>query len=92
MAEGNGPTSEYVVQVEKTINEGSGQRAWIDIATVAVPPRTKRRTILERAFAENPAWRPDPQDDELRVRVLDAESAAATPVGAREQDPLLVIG
>lgn len=90
--ESNGATSEYVVQIETTINAGSGQKAWVDIATVAVAPRTKRRTILERAFKENASWRPAPQDDALRVRVLDAESASATLVHSEEQDPQLVIG
>lgn len=83
--------STYIVQVEKTINAGSGQTAWVDIATVVVPPRTKRKTIFEKAFEENGSWRPEAGEG-IRVRALDAESAASMPVVLEEQPPRLKIG
>ena len=78
-------SSSYVVQVG---NEDT--KVWTDVATVEVPARTKRRRVIELGFAQSKIM-PKVGED-LRVRVLDAESAEVIPVGAEEQEPKLRIG
>lgn len=77
----------YVVQ-RQIDDEAGATTHWEDIATVTVPPRTKRRTIIERALLAANA--------ELRLpvtlRILDATAAASIPVSVREREPGLVIG
>jgi hypothetical protein len=85
MAEENG-TSRYIVQVFDEKDE-----RWSDAATVEVPPRTKRKTIIEKAFAESGVDVPALGQTWL-VRVLDEESARSIPVGSEQQPPILVIG
>lgn len=58
----------YVVQVESREH----QVLWRDIATVEVPPRTKRLTVVERALAEAGMH---PSEDPIAVRVLPAAAA-----------------
>jgi hypothetical protein len=94
MAEENGQ-SLYVVQAQKAYtHEGAGITpddagvAWLDIATVEVPPRTKRKTIIEKAFAEGDVV----INGTLQVRVLDEESAREVPISLEEQPPRLKIG
>lgn len=59
---------------------GHGQM-WTDVGEVTVPPRTKRKTIVEKALAENPGAAPAQDADyESLFRVLDADSAATIPV------------
>jgi hypothetical protein len=85
MAEENGQST-YVVQI---YFEDAGH--WADAATVEVPPRTKRKTIIEKAFAESGVDAP-PLGKTWRVRVLDEESAREIPVGSKQQPPILEIG
>lgn len=53
---------------------------WTDVATVTVPPRTKRRTIIERALELTPTEAPANVGDTATFRVLDSGSAAEVPV------------
>jgi hypothetical protein len=81
MAEENGQST-YVVQTRQQDGE------WTDSATVSVPPRTKRKTILEKALA---GFAPK-LGEKWECRVLDEESARITPVESEEQPPRLKIG
>lgn len=79
MAEENG-TSKYVVQ--RKLEGGE----WEDIASVIVPPRTKRRTILEKALVDSKEF------PEAGVyRVMDEESMRPMQVSLEEQPPRLRI-
>lgn len=93
-----GPQS-YVVQVKV---EGGGPRpegdaaggalegaTWVDVATVTVPPRSQRRTIIRAALEESGYGVGDAGEV---MRVLDAGSALETPVGKRQPPAELVIG
>ena len=64
---------EYVVQVEVPGRDDDplGVPFWDDVATVSVPARTKRRTILQ-AGLEQAKIELTP---ELRARCLDADNA-----------------
>ena len=60
---------------------------WADVALVTVPPRTKRKTIVERALEQvpdaTPSKTPQPDTAELEpafFRVLDTDSGEAIPV------------
>jgi hypothetical protein len=48
----------YVVQVRERARpegwDGQPVEMWRDIATISVSPRTKRRTVVERALRESP--------------------------------------
>ena len=106
MAEGD---LEYVVQVRQKFDvvvgyePGTGtdpekaltalQFAWVDITTVTVPPRTKRRTVLEKALASVPLDTVGVEvGEEVQVRVLPPDACACTPVTLKPRDPELVIG
>lgn len=73
MTEDNGAVSIYVLQVK---GEAGG---WDDFATISVPARTKRKTIIQKGLAEA-GYDADEWKKTLEVRVLDEESARATPV------------
>jgi hypothetical protein len=74
----------YVVQVR----DASG--FWSDVATVEVPRRTKRRTVVERALAESPsAFELD--GEPVDVRVLSPEDARPFRVSTVARDPELRI-
>lgn len=63
---------------------------WEDITTVKVPPRTHRRTVVERALAQvNLA--PEVGGEPLLVRALDVDSAHARTVEAEQPPPQLRI-
>jgi hypothetical protein len=71
----------YVVQQQRGVSrfmdedaDGDGDAAWIDIATVDVPPRTKRKTVIQKALAEAKIT-PAEDGTAPRLRALDAESA-----------------
>lgn len=91
------PPSEatYVVQALKLAthpalengDEPPIMEAWIDLATVTVPGRTKRATIIGKALRE--AGILPTEAEPLRLRVLDARSAHVTVVGLRQRDPEL---
>lgn len=72
----------YVVQIEdelllQDVGEGTspgGGIVWSDIATVTVPPRTKRSTVVTQGLMQA-GITPDPGKPAPRVRVLDEDSA-----------------
>jgi prephenate dehydrogenase len=80
MAE-NGAESTYVVQ---RLTPDSDADLWRDVARVKVPPRTKRKTILEKALGEHPMAG--------FYRVLDEESGRDMEVSLEEQPPRVKIG
>lgn len=99
---GAGGATEARTQGEQTwLVQSSGPGAghgqmWTDVAEVSVPPRTKRKTIVEKALAYNPSAKPQQDvDGETLFRVLDADSAATIPVRWEvppAPEPQLVIG
>lgn len=78
----------YVVQIERELLlQGSTddvRLAWVDIATVVVPSRTTRRTVIKRALAEAGI---EPGDVAPRVRALDFESAFVYEPEAKQPPP-----
>lgn len=59
--------------------------AWKDIATVTVPPRTKRSVVIKRALAEAGIV---PRDGEQpKVRALDVDSAEVHEPKAHQPAP-----
>ena len=87
MAEENGALSVYVVQKRM----GAGD-VWEDIAIVQVPPRTKRKTIIEKAQLEAEKALFEVGANATPVRVLDEESSRPIPVQNIPGPPHLVIG
>lgn len=90
--------STYTVQVAQTFHVendegtvGSNVAAWVDVATVTVPPRTKRRKIIGLGLVEA-GLKPEVGGDPLKVRVLDVGSWHVTEVGAVQPEPELRIG
>lgn len=83
----------YVVQQQRVFGDalgGSDITAWVDVATVTVPPRTFRKSVVEKALTE--AGITPEVGQQLQVRVLDADSARPFPVGAVQPPPQIVIG
>jgi hypothetical protein len=66
----------YVVQKQDRMDTA----AWHDVATVAVPARTKRRSIIEKALAINGDAATDLTATPQFFRVLDTRSSQAVPV------------
>jgi hypothetical protein len=62
---------------------------WEDVATVTVPARSKRATVIEAALRSDAGKRVTLP---VTVRVLDVDAAREHPVGLREREPELVIG
>lgn len=106
-AMGGGPVTaakgdtEYVVQVRRDViqlmDDGHGNaapadrmEAWQDIATVTVPHRTPRKIVFRQALKQADL-KPTPDAEPLRLRALDAASAADTVVPAVQPDPEWVI-
>lgn len=90
--------STYTVQVAQTFHvqndegsTGSTVAAWVDVAIITVPPRTKRRKIIGLGLVQA-GLKPEVGGDPLRVRVLDAGSWHVTEVGAVQPEPELRIG
>lgn len=94
----------YVVQVERELASfrmvgGGGEPpkydeyvlAWQDVATVTVPPRTKRSAVVKQALAEA-GITPEPGKPAPRVRVLDEESAFVHEPEAKQPPAEWVIG
>ncbi len=78
------PESTYVVQSRSDADK------WIDLATITVPNRTKRATVLRLALARAGL---SPEDGAvLTLRVLDADSAEETKVTAQTRDSYWTIG
>lgn len=77
----------YVLQVDLAINMSldgrdvgdGGYSAWIDVATVTVPARTKRKTAIRSALKQAGL----DVTEETKVRLLDAESAEVRTVRPR---------
>jgi hypothetical protein len=72
------------------VEVGKAYGAWVDVATVTVPPRTHRKTVVERAFEQ--AGVSVAVGETVSVRVLDADSARVLPVGSVQPPPQLTIG
>jgi hypothetical protein len=64
------------------------RKVWVDVGTVGVPPRTHRKTVIEKALTAESLGGATGR----AVRVLDAESARETPVGMEQPPPRLKIG
>jgi hypothetical protein len=77
----------YVVQMRYKSDRKAGV-AWEDIATVKVPPRTHRKTVIERAVEQAGIT----LEGAIMVRVLDAGSAQETQVEIEHLPPKLRIG
>jgi hypothetical protein len=82
----------YVVQKQQEEGEGPDDRhmAWVDIATVTVPARTHRKTVLEKAVEENGQFEFDRSP--VVVRVIPLEHAEAITVEWEQPPPRLKIG
>ena len=87
------PESTYVVQQSIEISADgmdvgavlAGKRVWLDLATVTVPHRTKRRTVFEKGLAQAKL---SPVDGvEYVLRRLDADSAEETTARGKPRDP-----
>ncbi len=61
----------YVVQEAREVELSDGGQVWHDIATVTVPPRTRRATVLTTALEQAGIK----EEDAGPIRVLDEESA-----------------
>jgi hypothetical protein len=90
---------EYVVQVKgiytapgDTEAGGGPVTAWRDLTTVVVPPRTKRKTVVEKAL-EQAAQDIGPIEAQqpVQVRVLSPEDARPFKVSAVVREPELKI-
>jgi hypothetical protein len=88
----------YVVQVARgslaAVEEGrevTVDEAWQDIATVTVPRKSPRKKVIGLALAQS-GIRPATDSEPLRVRVLDAASAAETVVAAVQAEPEWRVG
>jgi hypothetical protein len=79
----------YVVQRLRIHAPGEGVlwEAWEDVATVTVPAKSKRSTVIGKALQD--AGLMPSADDPLRVRVLDARSAHVTTVALKQLEPQL---
>jgi hypothetical protein len=77
--------STFVVQVAET--DDGGRRVWRDLAEVKVPARSKRRTIIEKALDATSGA----QEEELCLRILDADTARPTFIGWMPQPAVLQI-
>lgn len=79
------------MQVRETMPDASdGLERWKDVATVTVPPRTKRRTIIEKGLKDaNVTIQPG---QTLYVRALDEESARETKATVSQPAPQLELG
>lgn len=91
-------TTTYTVQMAQGSRPASGlgsgatnMETWADVATVTVPRKSPRKTVIHRALAEAGVT-PRPDSEPLRVRVLDAASAAETTVEPFQPDPEWKVG
>jgi hypothetical protein len=78
----------YVVQAQRDAEDDSGVlwRGWEDIATVKVPARTHRKTVVEKALGQAST---DLSGGPILVRVLDEQSARETKVETEQPPPRL---
>lgn len=87
VAVGKAPAGPQVYVVQQRFVQAE-QVCWLDLASVTVPPRSKRSTVI-RAAIEQAGVKVEPG---MVVRVLDAGSAVEVPVGTRQPPAELVIG
>lgn len=81
----------YVVQSRVDVPEEDGV-VWRDFATVKVPPRTKRKTVIELALQQVKSRSTQEQPDSpWRLRVLPPEAAQVLAVGEKPREPELTI-
>lgn len=82
----------YVVVRSERLTDDSGNLwdVWTDVATVTVPARTQRKTVIEKAL--NDAGLVPPVGEQFEVRVLDADSSRTVTVGSVQPPPVLQIG
>lgn len=80
-------TSEYVVQVLEAgdIAPGDTRASWVDVATVTVPSRTKRKSVI-LAGLKKAGLTPEAP---IEVRALNAESAQTMSVSVETPEPQL---
>jgi hypothetical protein len=78
----------YVVQKRRDMPTSESE-AWTDIATVTVPARTHRKTVIEKALGQAGVTE---TNGAIFVRVLDAESARESKVETEQPPPRLKIG
>lgn len=82
--------STYTVQVMELvgIENAAGREAWFDVATVTVPARTRRKTVIEKGLQQAGL----DVTEAIKVRALDSESAQVTPVAPYTPPSELRIG
>jgi hypothetical protein len=82
----------YVVQQQEEIDYAPDETfmAWVDIATVTVPARTHRKTVIEKAVEENGQFEFDRSP--VVVRVIPVEHAEAITIEWEQPPPRLKIG
>lgn len=88
-----GATATYVVQRAIEVTEGMETPitdAWEDVATVEVPAKSKRATVIQMGLAKAGIV-VKPGDDPLRLRALDARSAHVSTVSAVQAAPKVVV-
>lgn len=84
----------YVVQqaqmitFDPEVGADATAEAWVDLATVSVPFKSKRKTIIGLALVQAEI-KPQPGDEPLRLRVLPAAVAVVTTVAAKAVAPQL---
>lgn len=87
----------YVVQIQRMLvdaaRDGSGDVeigvvAWEDLATITVPPRTKRSFVIKKALGQAGIR---PSGEQLKVRVLDVDSFEVHEPKVRQVEPEWVI-
>lgn len=89
-------TVSYVVQVKGIYTAQGGEEgpvtAWRDVATVEVPRRTKRRTVVERAISQTASGLASIEAMQpAQFRVLSPEDARPFKVSTVARDPELRI-
>lgn len=98
VAEGRAAAGEQTWLVQRTelidIEPDDPRQVWVDVGEVRVPPRTRRRSIIQQALERFPTATPL-QGEAIPFRVLDADSAAAIMVDWEvppAPEPVLRIG
>lgn len=94
MSEETKATITYVVQMQRGVSRWMDEAtdgavatdAWQDIATVNVPPKTKRDTVIKAALKQA-GIQPANGGDSLRLRALDGRSAEVTEAKPDAPDP-----
>jgi hypothetical protein len=80
-----------IIRNGESATVGDFVKAWVDVATVTVPPRTARKTVVTKGLMQA-GITPDPGQPAPRVRVLDADSAFVHEPEAKQPPAKWVIG